>query len=56
VWGDLSVEDYVKIADLDEKPLRWMAGAHSVENAKNKAHDLVAQAEAHLDLATGLDH
>jgi NAD(P)-dependent dehydrogenase (short-subunit alcohol dehydrogenase family) len=46
----------VKIADLDEKPLRWMAGADSVENAKNKAHDLLAQAEAHLDLSTGLDH
>src|ERR1700733_10177090 len=46
----------IEIADLDEKPLRWMAGADSVENAKNKAHALVAQAEAHLDLSTGLDH
>jgi NAD(P)-dependent dehydrogenase (short-subunit alcohol dehydrogenase family) len=46
----------IKITDLDEKPLRWMAGADSVENAKHKAHDLLAQAEAHLDLSTGLDH
>ena len=46
----------IKIAALEDKPLRWMAGADSVANAKRKAHDLLAQADAHLELSTNLDH
>ena len=46
----------VTIAGLENKPLRWMAGADSVANAKSKAHDLLAQADAHLELSTNLDH
>jgi NAD(P)-dependent dehydrogenase (short-subunit alcohol dehydrogenase family) len=46
----------VTISDLEDKPLRWMAGADSVANAKSKAHDLLAQADAHLELSTNLDH
>jgi NAD(P)-dependent dehydrogenase (short-subunit alcohol dehydrogenase family) len=46
----------IKIAALDDKPLRWMAGADSVANAKRKAHDLLAQADAHPDLSNNLDH
>ena len=46
----------VTIAGLEEKPLRWMAGADSVANAKSKARDLIAQADAHLELSTNLDH
>jgi NAD(P)-dependent dehydrogenase (short-subunit alcohol dehydrogenase family) len=46
----------ITIAALKDKPLRWMAGADSVANAKHKAHDLLAQADAHLELSTNLDH
>jgi NAD(P)-dependent dehydrogenase (short-subunit alcohol dehydrogenase family) len=46
----------VTIAGLDEKPLRWMAGADSVASAEGKAKELLAQAEAHRDLSTNLDH
>jgi NAD(P)-dependent dehydrogenase (short-subunit alcohol dehydrogenase family) len=46
----------VTIAALEDKPLRWMAGADSVANAKRKAHDLLAQADAHLELSTNLDY
>jgi NAD(P)-dependent dehydrogenase (short-subunit alcohol dehydrogenase family) len=46
----------VTIAGLEEKPLRWMAGADSVTSAEGKAKELLAQAEAHRDLSTNLDH
>lgn len=46
----------VTIAGLENKPLRWMAGADPVANAKSKAHDLLAQADADLELSTNLDH
>jgi NAD(P)-dependent dehydrogenase (short-subunit alcohol dehydrogenase family) len=46
----------VTIAGLDEKPLRWMAGADSVASAEGKAKVLLAQADAHRDLSTNLDH
>ena len=46
----------VTIADLEEKPLRWMAGADSVASAEGKAEELLAQADAHRDLSTNLDH
>ena len=46
----------VTIAGLEEKPLRWMAGADSVASAEGKAKELLAQAEAYRDLSTNLDH
>lgn len=46
----------VTIAGLEEKPLRWMAGADSVASAEGKAKELLAQADAHRDLSTNLDH
>jgi len=46
----------VTIAGLEEKPLRWMAGADSVASAEGKAKELLAQADAHRDLSTSLDH
>ena len=46
----------VTIAGLEEKPLRWMAGADSVASAESKAKELLAQADAHRDLSTNLDH
>jgi NAD(P)-dependent dehydrogenase (short-subunit alcohol dehydrogenase family) len=46
----------VTIAGLEEKPLRWMAGADSVASAEGKAKELLAQAAAHRDLSTNLDH
>jgi NAD(P)-dependent dehydrogenase (short-subunit alcohol dehydrogenase family) len=46
----------VTIAGLQDKPLRWMAGADSVASAEGKAKELFAQADAHRDLSTNLDH
>lgn len=46
----------VTIAGLEHKPLRWMAGADSVAGAESKAKDLLAQANAHRELSTNLDH
>jgi len=46
----------VAIADLDDKPLRWMAGADSVASAEGKANTLLAQAHAHPDLSNNLDY
>ncbi len=46
----------ITIAGLEEKPLRWMAGADSVASAEGKAKELLAQADAHRDLSTNLDH
>ncbi|KAF2415124.1 short-chain dehydrogenase/reductase [Microbacterium sp. B35-04] len=46
----------VKILDLEEPPARWVAGADAVQAVKQKGQTLIDQAEAHLDLSTGLDH
>ena len=46
----------VTIAGLEEKPLRWMAGADSVASAEGKAKELLAQADARRDLSSNLDH
>ena len=46
----------IKVADLDDKPLRWMAGADSVASAEGKANTLLAQAQAHPDLSNNLDY
>ena len=45
-----------QIVDLDEPPLRWIAGADAVAAVEQKAHDLLAQADAHRDLSSYLDH
>ncbi|GAA1974403.1 SDR family NAD(P)-dependent oxidoreductase [Microbacterium pumilum] len=46
----------VKVIELDEAPARWVAGADAVEAVKQKGQALIEQADAHLDLSTGLDH
>ncbi|WP_314454771.1 SDR family NAD(P)-dependent oxidoreductase [uncultured Microbacterium sp.] len=46
----------VTIADLDEPPLRWVAGADAVAAIEQKAHDLLAQIDAHRDLSSSLNH
>jgi NAD(P)-dependent dehydrogenase (short-subunit alcohol dehydrogenase family) len=46
----------VTIAGLEDKPLRWMAGADSVASAEGKGKELLAQADALRDLSTNLDH
>ena len=46
----------VQIVALDEPPLRWIAGADAVAAVEQKAHELLAQADAHRDLSSSLDH
>ncbi|NQX17992.1 SDR family oxidoreductase [Rathayibacter sp. VKM Ac-2857] len=45
----------VEIVALDEPPLRWIAGADAVAGVEQKAHDLLAQADAHRALSSSLD-
>jgi NAD(P)-dependent dehydrogenase (short-subunit alcohol dehydrogenase family) len=44
----------VELAGSDNPPVRWAAGADAVEALKQKADDLRAQADAHLDLSCSL--
>ena len=46
----------VKVVELDHAPARWVAGADAVEAITAKGQTLIDQAQAHLDLSTGLDH
>ena len=46
----------VQLVALDEPPLRWIAGADAVAGVEQKARDLLAQADAHRDLSSSLDH
>lgn len=46
----------VEIVALDEPPLRFIAGADAVTAVERKAHDLLAQADAHRALSSSLDH
>ena len=46
----------VRVAELDEAPARWVAGADAVDAIRQKGQTLMAQAEAHPTLSTGLDH
>ncbi len=46
----------IQLADSDEPPLRWVAGADAVQAAEQKARTLLAQAEAHRTLSTSLSH
>ena len=44
----------VQLAGLDEPPLRFVAGADAVAAVEQKAHTLLAQADAHRDLSCSL--
>ncbi|MFL5807682.1 MAG: SDR family oxidoreductase, partial [Roseiflexaceae bacterium] len=44
----------VQLAGQDEPPLRWVAGADAVATAEQKAHDLLAQVDAHRVLSSSL--
>ena len=46
----------VKVVALEEPPLRWVAGADAVAAVEQKARDLLAQADAHRELSSSLDH
>jgi NAD(P)-dependent dehydrogenase (short-subunit alcohol dehydrogenase family) len=46
----------VQLADSDEPPLRWAAGADAVEVFAQKANALLAQADAHRELSSSLAH
>ena len=42
----------VQLVALDEPPLRWIAGADAVAAVEQKAHELLAQADAHRELSS----
>ena len=46
----------VTITALDDPPQRFVAGADAVAAVEQKAHDLLAQIDAHRDLSTNLAH
>jgi NAD(P)-dependent dehydrogenase (short-subunit alcohol dehydrogenase family) len=46
----------VTLADMDQPPLRWVAGADAVEAATAKAQTLLEQVEAHRELSSSLAH
>jgi NAD(P)-dependent dehydrogenase (short-subunit alcohol dehydrogenase family) len=46
----------VQLAGQDEPPLRWAAGSDAVGVFEQKAHDLLAQADAHRELSSSLAH
>jgi NAD(P)-dependent dehydrogenase (short-subunit alcohol dehydrogenase family) len=46
----------VQLADQDEPPLRFAAGADAVATVEKKAKDLLAQVDAHRELSSSLSH
>ena len=46
----------VQLADSEQPPLRWAAGADAVETFEKKAKELHAQANAHRALSSSLAH
>jgi NAD(P)-dependent dehydrogenase (short-subunit alcohol dehydrogenase family) len=46
----------VQLAGSNEPPLRWAAGADAVRVFEQKAHQLLAQADAYLELSSSLAH
>ena len=46
----------ITITGLDDPPHRFVAGADAVAAVEQKAHDLLAQIDAHRDLSTHLAH
>jgi NAD(P)-dependent dehydrogenase (short-subunit alcohol dehydrogenase family) len=49
-------EALVQLAALEEPPARFAGGADAVAVFEQKANDLLAQADAHRELSTSLDH
>ncbi|MCW2602317.1 MAG: short-chain dehydrogenase/reductase [Pseudonocardiales bacterium] len=46
----------IALATSEEPPARWAAGADAVAALEHKANTLLAQAAAHRDLSSSLDH
>jgi hypothetical protein len=46
----------VTVTELDDPPQRFVAGADAVAAVEQKAHDLLAQIDAHRALSTNLAH
>jgi NAD(P)-dependent dehydrogenase (short-subunit alcohol dehydrogenase family) len=46
----------VQLADSDDPPFRWVAGADAVVAAEQKAQTLLSQVEAHRSLSSRLSH
>jgi NAD(P)-dependent dehydrogenase (short-subunit alcohol dehydrogenase family) len=46
----------VQLASQGEPPLRWIAGADAVAGVEQKAHNLLAQADAYRELSSSLAH
>ena len=46
----------VQLASQDEPPLRFVAGADAIATVKQKAKDLLAQADAYRELSSNLAH
>jgi len=46
----------VQLASQDDPPLRWAAGADAIGTFEKKAQDLLAQANAYLELSASLAH
>ena len=46
----------VHLTGLQQPPTRWVAGADAVQAVEGKAHELLAQVDAHRDLSSGLGH
>jgi NAD(P)-dependent dehydrogenase (short-subunit alcohol dehydrogenase family) len=44
------------IANAEQPPLRWLAGADAIGAAEQKANDLLAQADAYRELSSSLAH
>ena len=47
-------EALVRLADQDEPPARWAAGADAVETVEHKAQTMLAQVDAHRNLSVSL--
>lgn len=46
----------IQLAALDSPATRWIAGTDAISAVEQKAHDLLAQADAHRALSSSLDH
>ena len=46
----------IGLAMSERPPARWVAGADAVTAVEQKARDLLAQADAHRELSSSLDH
>jgi len=46
----------ISLADSDQPPLRWVAGADAVQTGLDKAHLLIEQVDAHKQLSSSLAH